>query len=141
MTGAGQPANARNFPRPARTDPVVVTLVCEASERIETERIDRAEWNAMTPTERAKRVHASAAENMNDSGGYGWNIADESDAAMVGDLPGPADVDEVLRLVEEYGHKRAAAATHGAVGYKGALRALTGEAADLLAQIRAAVAR
>ncbi|TDC59555.1 hypothetical protein E1258_17645 [Micromonospora sp. KC207] len=84
-------------------------------------------------------MHASAAENMNDSGGYGWNIADESDAAMVGELPGPVDVDEVLRPVGEYGHRRAAAAARGAVGYKGALRALTGEATDLLAQIRAAV--
>ncbi|MEU1240079.1 hypothetical protein ABZ388_06940 [Micromonospora parva] len=128
-----------------RTDPVVITLNCEAQPSIDTAEIDRAEWDAMTPQQRAVEVQTLASEHMNNSGGYGWHINDPDDYAAVGEPPAPPapiDADEVMRMVEEYGVLRGTVAT--LVTYPGmeeAAQQRDREAAQLRDKIRKAVTR
>lgn len=68
-----------------RTDPVVITLSCEANPAVETYEVDRAEWDAMTPGQRLALVEAALDEHVANAGGYGWSIADPDDEAAVGD--------------------------------------------------------
>lgn len=103
-----------------RTGPVIVELLCEAERSAGTEEIDRAEWNAMTPAERAKTLDDMLATHMANAGGGGWRIPDPDDEAEVGTAP---TASEVLRLVDEY---RAADET---------------QAADLRERIRKAIDR
>ena len=65
--------------------PVVVSLICQGREHIEEIEISRAEWDSMTPGRRLEVVEEAALEHLQDQGGYGWDIADPADAAMVGD--------------------------------------------------------
>jgi len=71
-------------PAPARTDPVVVIYRVEANPRVETEEIDRDQWNAWTPQQRKEHVEDCATEAVNTAGGWGWHIEDAADLAMVG---------------------------------------------------------
>ncbi|MFI7073526.1 DUF7167 family protein [Micromonospora sediminicola] len=70
-----------------RTDPVIIELNCEANPSTDTVEIDRAEWNAMTPGERAAMIDAMVDEHIGNSGGAGWHIDDENDYATVGTAP------------------------------------------------------
>jgi len=66
--------------------PVVVSLNVEAfsDSRSDTAEIPRAEWDAMTPAERTKRVSEMASDFANDYVGYGWHIDDPDDYASTG---------------------------------------------------------
>lgn len=65
--------------------PVIVTLSCEAAPSTETEEIDRAEWDALTPGQRLALLETLADTHVANAGGYGWGIDDPADEAMVGD--------------------------------------------------------
>lgn len=69
-----------------RTDPVVIKLNCEANPSTDTVEYDRAEWNAMTPTERATALDYMVDEHIGNAGGAGWHIPDEDDEASVGSV-------------------------------------------------------
>ena len=88
-----------------RTDPVLIELNCEAQEGADTVEVDRTEWNALTPTQRAVLVQELAAEHMNNQGGYGWHIDNEDDMESVGPTPTlyPVDVEAAMKLVVQYG--------------------------------------
>lgn len=64
--------------------PVIVTLNCEARPSTDTQEIDRAEWDAMTPAERLALIEDMSTTHMTNAGGYGWAIEDPDDEAMVG---------------------------------------------------------
>lgn len=69
--------------------PVTVTLTCEAHPSTETVEIDRADWDAMTPAERADLLDVMAAEHVASAGGYGWHISNPDDAAATEDATPP----------------------------------------------------
>ncbi|MET8278329.1 hypothetical protein [Micromonospora sp. NPDC005174] len=111
-----------------RTDPVVIELNCEANPSTDTVEIDRAEWDAMTPSDRAVMLNDMVDEHISTSGGGGWYIADTDDEASVGTTPTKvalplADNAAVLDAVEKW-----------LIG-----RGLGYEARDLLARIDAAI--
>lgn len=72
---------------PRRTDPVIVRLNCEATPSNDTQTIDRAEWDDMTPAERAERLDDMVQTHIGNAGGGGWHIADREDEAAVGYSP------------------------------------------------------
>lgn len=79
--------------------PVVVTLSCEANPKQETVEIDRAEWDAMTPAERARMLSDMAVDHINNSGGGGWWIDDPEDSAAA-DAVGEVEPDPLRELAE-----------------------------------------
>lgn len=88
-----------------QTRPVIVQLNCEANPSTNTEEIDRAEWDAMTPAERGAMLDEMVNTHMSNSGGGGWYIADTDDEASVGFSAATrvVDVDAVMKLVTAYG--------------------------------------
>lgn len=70
-----------------RTDPVIIELNCEAKPSTNTVKYDRAEWEAMTPAERAEALDDMVETHMSNAGGGGWYIANEDDEASVGTRP------------------------------------------------------
>lgn len=70
-----------------RTDPVIIELNCEAHPSKDTVEIDRSEWDAMTPADRAVMLDNLTAEHINNAGGGGWHIDDPVDEAAVGMPP------------------------------------------------------
>ncbi len=85
--------------------PVIVKLSCEATPSTDTQQIDRAEWDAMTPAQRATMLDNMVDEHIGNAGGGGWHIADPDDEAAVGlpEVLRPIDADEVMDLVIAYG--------------------------------------
>lgn len=53
----------------------------EGGHRIEEIEIDRAEWDAMSPDERAKMLDQESTSHAADYVGWGWHIADPDDLA------------------------------------------------------------
>lgn len=51
-------------------------LTVEASPSTERFSIPRAEWDAMTPRQRAELLHEMATDHMNNAGGYGYHLDD-----------------------------------------------------------------
>lgn len=77
--------------------PVIVTLSCEAHPSTDTHKIDRAEWEAVTPGQRLALLETLAETHVANAGGYGWGIEDPADEAMVGDRPA-----DLLRELAEW---------------------------------------
>jgi hypothetical protein len=78
-------------PNSENRPPVVIDMHVEAfgDSRDETTEIDRDEWDAMTPAERAAMVQECADEFAASYVAWGWNIADEADAAAADDQATP----------------------------------------------------
>lgn len=68
--------------------PVIVKLSCEANPGTDTTEFDRAEWDAMAPTERAVALDDAVDTHIGNQGGGSYYIADPDDEAMVGQAPG-----------------------------------------------------
>lgn len=83
--------------------PVIVTLSCEAREGTQTVEIDRAEWDAMTPAQRAQDLNERAVDFVNNQGGYGWWIDDPEDSAAAAAEEGVGEtVPDPLRELAEW---------------------------------------
>lgn len=70
-----------------RTDPVIISLSCEAHPSKDTVELDRADWDNMTPTDRAIMLDNMVSEHINNAGGGGYHIEDEDDLNAVGAAP------------------------------------------------------
>ncbi len=70
-----------------RTEPVIIELNCKAHPSRDTVKYDRAQWDAMTPTDRAVMLDDMTNEHISNAGGGGWYIADADDEASVGTVP------------------------------------------------------
>jgi hypothetical protein len=63
------------------TGPVRVTINIEISPCTETYEIDRAAWDAMTPTQRREYLDDMVQVELANAGGAGWDLDDPDDEA------------------------------------------------------------